>query len=114
MASRTRSRSPRAYVLRLPDAATQTVEALREQAPRRPGRRSHEIGDCFMMDFENSLLSEWIGAPPQGPRRFEVEAWAALVKRNVFPITVMSIGMSTATGSAAEEATSGSKKRNRL
>ena len=85
MASRCRSRSPRAYVLRLPDAAAQTVEAFCEHAPRRPCRRSHKIGDCFMMDFENSLLSEWIGEPPQGPRRFEVEAWAALVKRNVYP-----------------------------
>ena len=85
MASRTRSRSPRAYVLSLPGAAAQTVEAFREHAPRRPCRKNHRIGDCFMMDFENSLLSEWTGAPPQGPRRFEVETWATLVKRNVYP-----------------------------
>ena len=86
MASRrTRSRSPHAYVFRLPGGATQRVDSFIEQAPRRPGHRSHAIGDYFMMDFENSLLSEWSGAVPQGPRRFEVEAWEALVKRNVFP-----------------------------
>jgi hypothetical protein len=38
-----------------------------------------------MMDFENSLLSEWTGAVPQGPGRFEVKEWAALVKRYVYP-----------------------------
>ena len=53
--------------------------------PRRPGHRSHAIGDYFLMDFENSLLSEWTGAVPHGLFRFEVKAWAALVKRNVFP-----------------------------
>ncbi len=74
---RNRSRSPRAYVFRLPDVAAQTVGALREQAPRRPRRRMRSIGDSFMMDFENSLLSEWSGAVPQGPRRFAVKAWAA-------------------------------------
>ncbi len=83
---RNRSRSPRAYVFRLPDVTAQTVEAFREKAPRRPRRRNRRIGECFMMDFENSLLSEWTGAPPQGPRRFEVvEAWATVVKRNVYP-----------------------------
>ena len=84
MTSRARSRSPRAYALRLPNGATQRVDSFIE-FPRRPGHRSHAIGDYFMMDFENSLLSEWSGAVPQGPRRFEVGAWAALVKRNVFP-----------------------------
>ena len=63
--------------------------------PRRPGHRSFDfrdnsirdnrIRDNFMMDLENSFLSDWMGAVPRGPRRFEVEAWAALVKRNVFP-----------------------------
>ena len=86
MASRrTRSRSPRAYALRLSGAVTQRVESFIEQAPRRPRHRSFDICNNFMLDFENSLLSEWSGAVPQGPRRFEVEAWAALVKRNVFP-----------------------------
>ena len=86
MASRrTRSRSPRAYALRLPGGATQRVDSFIEQAPRRPRHRSRAIDDNFMMDFEDSLLSEWSSAVPQGPRRFEVEAWAALVKRNVFP-----------------------------
>ena len=85
MSVRNRSRSPRAYVLCLPDVAAQTVETFCEHLPRRPGHRSRPIGDSFMMDFENSLLSEWTGSPPQGPRRFEVEAWGALVKRNVYP-----------------------------
>ena len=53
--------------------------------PRRPGHKSRSINDSFMMDFENTLLSEWIGSPPTGPRRFEVKAWATLVKRNVYP-----------------------------
>jgi hypothetical protein len=53
--------------------------------PRRPGHRTHAIGDSFMMDLENSFLSGWGEAVPQGTRRFEIVAWAALVKRNVFP-----------------------------
>ena len=83
---RNRSRSPRAYALRLPDVATQRVDTFTEQAPRRPDHKNViSIGDYFMMDFENSLLSEWMGPAPTGPRRFEVAEWAALVKRNVFP-----------------------------
>jgi hypothetical protein len=38
-----------------------------------------------MMDLENSFLSGWGETVPQGTRRFEIVAWAALVKRNVFP-----------------------------
>ena len=53
--------------------------------PRRPGHRTHAIGDSFMMDLENSFLSGWGETVPQGTRRFEIVAWAALVKRNVFP-----------------------------
>ena len=53
--------------------------------PRRPGHMSFDFRDPYMMDLENSFLSDWSGAVPQGPRRFEVDAWAALVKRNVFP-----------------------------
>ena len=89
---RTRSRSPRAYVLRLPGGATQRVDSFIEQAPRRPGHQCFDIRDDrhrnnFMLDLENSILSEWDARQgvPQGPRRFEVEAWAALVKRNMFP-----------------------------
>ena len=60
--------------------------------PRRPGHQCFDIRDDrhrnnFMLDLENSILSEWDARQgvPQGPRRFEVEAWAALVKRNMFP-----------------------------
>ena len=53
--------------------------------PRRPERQMNTDNN-FMMDFENSLLSEWIGSPPTGPRRFEVPEWAALIKRNVYPV----------------------------
>ena len=77
------------HVLRLPDVSTRRVDNFIEQAPQRPGHKSghdaNSINDPFMMDFENSLLSEWRGRPPTSPRRFEVAEWAALVKRNVFP-----------------------------
>ena len=64
-----------------------TMALVQKPMPQRPGHKCRRIGigDAFMLDFENSLVSEWIDDPPRGPRRFKVDAWAALVKRNVYP-----------------------------
>ena len=82
---RTRSRS----VFRLPGGATQRADSFIEQAPRRPGRRSHAIGDYFMMDFENECLSQnWDSSKrphPKGPKRHEDPEWAAMIQSQVYP-----------------------------
>ena len=74
-----------AYALGFPKIVTDLIYDMRQWMPQRPGHRTFKIGDAFLMDFENSLLSDWYGAIPTGVNRFENAAWAQLVKQNVFP-----------------------------
>ena len=41
--------------------------------------------NAFMMDFENYVLSKWDSRQgiPTGPRRYENEAWAELMKSHL-------------------------------
>ena len=49
-------------------------------------RRDSRNRDYFLMDFENACLaSDWCGAPPTGPNRYQNYQWACMIKANVFP-----------------------------
>jgi hypothetical protein len=55
---------------------------------RRPGSKPlDELNDSFMMDFENSVLKGLNSAKcvPKGKNRFEIDWWAAEVKKHVCP-----------------------------
>ncbi len=62
--------------------------------PRRPRRPPPYTpltvaGDDFMMDFENSCLSQnWDSrkrAHPKGPNRYKDPEWAAMIQSHVYP-----------------------------
>ena len=74
-----------AYALGFPKNITDLLYDMRVWMPKRPGHRSRKTSDAFMMDFENSLLTDWTHTIPTGVLRFEKDAWSQLVKRNVFP-----------------------------
>lgn len=59
---------------------------------RTPARRPRwadvgDLDDNFLMDFENSILSDWCSMEPHptGRRRFQNPEWAKLVQRNCYP-----------------------------
>ena len=61
---------------------------------RRPRSRPlSELNDCFMMDFENAALEGIYNEPlfmcakhaPKGKKCFEIDWWAAEIKKHVYP-----------------------------
>ena len=51
--------------------------------PQRPG--SGRPDKYFLMDFENSCLTDWRGDVPKGPNRHENPQWASMIKSQVYP-----------------------------
>lgn len=58
--------------------------------PRRPGHKEkYEIitpeWDTFLLDFENSCLSQYSKPHPKGSKRYEDPEWATLIQSQVYP-----------------------------
>jgi hypothetical protein len=56
--------------------------------PKRPNSKSTKElfeSNAFMMDFENSCLSDWFNPIPTGNRRFENPEWRIHILKSVYP-----------------------------
>jgi hypothetical protein len=66
------------------------AQPLRRPAPK---VRDSMSRDCFLMDFENAALEGIYNEPlfmcakhaPKGKTRFEIDWWAAEIKKHVYP-----------------------------
>ena len=79
-----------AYALGFPKNITDLIYELRDWPPRRPRHTSCDRPgrNAFLMDFENSCLSDWDSFKrphPKGPNRHLDPEWAAMIKSQVYP-----------------------------